>query len=58
MLLRQPGTSSGGACSHRFFDGRSMFQPGRRLFLAFALIVLGIVGVGALTIWLFYGTQL
>src|SRR5215217_10140 len=49
MLLRQPGTSSGGTCSHRFFDGRSMFQPGRRLFLAFALIASMAIGIAAPT---------
>jgi len=33
-------------------------DPERQANIAFALIVLGIVAVGALTIWLFYGTQL
>jgi hypothetical protein len=32
-------------------------DPEQRANIAFALIVLGIIGVGALTIWLFYGTQ-
>lgn len=31
-------------------------DPERRANIAFALIVLGIVAVGALTIWLFYGS--
>lgn len=32
-------------------------DPERQANIAFALIVLGIVAVGALTIWLFYGTS-
>ena len=36
----------------------SQDDPERQANIAFALIVLAIVAVGALTIWLFYGTQL
>ena len=32
-------------------------DPERQANIAFALVVLGIVAVGALTIWLFYGAQ-
>jgi hypothetical protein len=32
-------------------------DPDRQANIAFALIVLGIVFVGGLTIWLFYGAQ-
>jgi hypothetical protein len=38
----------------------SMFSnddPERQANIAFALIVLGIIAVGALTIWLFYGAR-
>ena len=37
-----------------FFSGD---DPERQANLAFALIILGILAVGALTIWLFYGAQ-
>ncbi len=33
-------------------------DPDRQANIAFALVVLGIIAVGALTIWLFYGAQL
>ncbi len=32
-------------------------DPERQANIAFALVILGIVAVGALTIWLFYGAQ-
>ncbi len=32
-------------------------DPDRQANIAFALIVLGIIFVGGLTIWLFYGAQ-
>lgn len=32
-------------------------DPERQANIAFALIILGIIGVGALTIWLFYGAR-
>lgn len=32
-------------------------DPERQANLAFALIVLGILGVGALTLWFFYGSR-
>ena len=40
-------------------DGMSDFSsdPDRQANIAFALIVLGIIFVGGLTIWLFYGAQ-
>jgi len=35
----------------------SFSDPDRQANIAFALIVLGIIFVGGLTIWLFYGAQ-
>jgi hypothetical protein len=35
----------------------SQDDPERQANIAFALIVVGIIAVGGLTIWLFYGTQ-
>jgi hypothetical protein len=32
-------------------------DPERQANIAFALVILGIVAVGALTIWLFYGAR-
>jgi hypothetical protein len=36
---------------------RDFGDPDRQANIAFALIVLGIIFVGGLTIWLFYGAQ-
>jgi hypothetical protein len=36
---------------------RDFSDPERQANIAFALIVLGIIFVGGLTIWLFYGAQ-
>lgn len=36
----------------------SQDDPERQANIAFALVIIGIVAVGALTIWLFYGAQL
>ena len=36
---------------------RDFSDPDRQANIAFALIVLGIIFVGGLTIWLFYGAQ-
>ncbi len=35
----------------------SDIDPERQANIAFAFIVLGILGVGALTIWFFYGSR-
>ena len=41
----------------RLMDRFSQNDPERAANIAFALIFLGIVAIGALTIWLFYGAS-